>query len=199
MSIRVVVLPPVPALLPVYRGRVDPVGELRDACRKAILWLVEDGDSPVAVLADPPDQAARRRGVEVPVGLRVARSLLDEAEYGPGVRHVDAPVAGDGRLLVLANGSGCRSEKAPGHLDPRSFAFDERIEAALAEGDPAGLADLDAGLGGDLLAAGIEPLRQLGALGLQVETAELSYAADPYGVRYWVASWLCRSAAVEGS
>jgi len=152
----------------------------------------------VAVLADPPDQAARRRGVEVPIGVRVARGLLAEAEYSPGVRPADVPAASDRRLLVLANGSGCRSEKAPGHLDPRSFAFDERIEAALAEGDPASLADLDAGLGGDLLATGIEALRQLGALGLRVETAELSYAADPYGVRYWVASWLCRSVAVEG-
>jgi hypothetical protein len=191
MSTRVVILPPVPALLPSYLGRTDPVAELRDACRRAVTWLVEGGGSPVSALADAPGQAARLRGIEVPLGLRVARALLDEAQFRQEIRHTDAPTHSDRRLLVLANGSGCRSEKAPGHLDPRSFAFDERIETALAEGDSAALAGLDAGLGRDLLAAGIEPLRQLGAMRLDVATAELLYADDPYGVRYWVTTWLC--------
>ena len=188
---RVVILPPVLALLPSCVGRTDPVIELRNACRKAITWLVEGGVSPVTVLADAPDQAAQIRGVEVPLGIRVARSLLGEADYRQEIRHTEAPTHGERRLLVLANGSGCRSEKAPGHLDPRSFAYDERIETALAEGDSAGLAHLDAQLGRDLLAAGIEPLRQLSALGLEVDTADLLYADDPYGVRYWVTTWLC--------
>ena len=189
MSARVVVLPPVPALLPAYLGHTDPVADLRRACREAVAWLVE-GVSGVTVLADPPDEAARRRGVEVPLGIRVARSLLEEANYDRGIDLTGA-AAGADRLLVLANGSGCRSEKAPGHLDPRSFAFDERIETALAGGDSAGLAGLDAALGRDLLAAGIEPLRQVGALDLDVEAAGLRYAGDPYGVRYWVATWQC--------
>jgi hypothetical protein len=191
MSTRVVILPPVPALLPSYLGRTDPVTELRNACRKAVTWLVEGGVSPVSALADAPDRAARLRGVEVPLGLRVARALLDEVQYRQEIQHIDAPTDSDRRLLVLANGSGCRSEKAPGHLDPRSFAFDERIETALAEGDSAALAGLDAGLGRDLLATGIEPLRQLGAMRLDVATADLLYADDPYGVRYWVTTWLC--------
>ena len=187
---RVVVLPPVPALLPAYLGRTDPVAELRGACRDAVAWLV-DGASGVTVLADPPDEAARRRGVEVPLGVRVAQSLLEEAKYDREIDLTGAAASAD-RLLVLANGSGCRSEKAPGHLDPRSFAFDERIETALAAGDRAGLAGLDAELGRDLLAVGIEPLRRVGALRLDVEAAVLPYAADPYGVRYWVATWRCR-------
>ena len=187
---RVVILPPVPALLPAYLGRVDPVAQLRNACRKAVGWLLDSGVSPVTVLADAPDPVARRRNVEVSLGLRVARSLLDEAGYPGDVRHhTDGSVFGVRRLLVLANGSGCRSEKAPGYLDPRSFAFDDRIETALAEGDCAGLAELDAELGRDLLATGIEPLRQLGAMRLDVATADLLYADDPYGVRYWVATW----------
>lgn len=191
MSVRVVVLPPVPALLPAYRGRHDPVAGLRTACHAAVAWLAGGEESPVTVLADPPDEAARRRGTGVPLGLRVARDLLagvavpgrlDEVE----ARHGEVP---DRRLLVLANGSGCRSEKAPGHLDPRAFDFDERIEKALARGDNAVLAGLDAGLGRDLLAAGVEQLRRLGAMGLDVRSAELLYADDPYGVRYWVATW----------
>ena len=190
-GLRIVILPPVPALLPSCLGRTDPVLDLRNACRKAITWLLEGDVAPVTVLADAPDQAARSRGVEVPLGIRVARALLDEAGHRQEIRHTDAPTPGERRLLVLANGSGCRSEKAPGHLDPRSFAYDERIETALAEGDSAGLAHLDAELGRGLLAAGIESLRQLGAMRLDVETADLRYADDPYGVRYWVTTWLC--------
>jgi hypothetical protein len=189
---RVVILPPVPALLPSYLGRIDPVTELRNACREAIRWLLDGCVSPIGALADAPDPVARLRGVEVPLGIRVARSLLDEAGYGRKLHHhTDSSARDERRLLVLANGSGCRSEKAPGHLDPRSFAFDERIETALAEADSASLACLDAGLGHELLAIGIESLRQLGAMRLNVERADLLYADDPYGVRYWVTTWLC--------
>ena len=192
---RVAIVPPVPALLPSYLGRIDPVTELRSACRTAIAWLLDGCVSPVVVLADAPDPIARLRGVEVPLGIRVARGLLDEADYGRELHHRIAPAPSDRRLLVLANGSGCRSEKAPGHLDPRSLAFDERIETALAEGDCAGLACLDAELGRDLLAVGIEPLRKLGELRLDVDTADLLYADDPYGVRYWVTTWQCHARA----
>ena len=195
MTIRVVILPPVPALLPSYLGRTDPVTDLRNACRKAVRWLLDGCDSPIGTLADPPGPADRLRGVEAPLGIRVARSLLDEAGYaGELHQHTGWSPRGEQGLLVLANGSGCRTEKAPGHLDRRSFAFDEEIETALAEGDPAGLAHLDAELGHDLLATGIEPLRQVGAMPLDVEAADLIYADDPYGVRYWVTTWLCRGA-----
>jgi len=193
VSTRVAVLPPVPALLPGYLGRTDPVADLRDACREAVAWLV-DGASRVTVLADPPDEAARRRGIEAPLGFRVAQSLLAQAKYDRDIDLTGTAADAD-RLLVLANGTGCRGEKAPGHLDPRSFPYDERIETALAGGDCAALAGLDAALGRDLLAAGIEPLRQVGALRLDVEAADLLYAGDPYGVRYWVATWQCGHAA----
>jgi hypothetical protein len=188
MTARVVILPPLPALLPSRQGRVDPIAGLRGACHQAIAWLLDNDDSPVAVLTDPPDDAARRRGIDVPLGLRVAGALLGETP----IRLVDSPGPLDRRLLVLANGSACRSEKAPGHLDPRSFPYDEHIEKALAGGDSAALAALDPALGRELLAAGIEPLRKVGALRPAVETADLLYADDPYGVRYWVATWLCR-------
>lgn len=183
---RVVVLPPVPALLPAYRGRVDTLAELREACRAAVAWLVHDFPGPIVVLADELDEAARARGISESQGVRVARYLLDEAGFRG---RVDTTARAGQRLLVLANGSARRTEKAPGHLDPRSFDFDAAIEKALAEGDPAGLAAVDPGLGHDLLAAGIEPLRGLGALPSVVTEARLRYAADPYGVRYWVASW----------
>ena len=89
MTTRVVVLPPVPALLPANLGRVDPVADLRKACREAVAWLTDGGASPVTVLADPLDDAARRRGVRTPLGVRVALSLLHD-----GKRHPDIDVAG---------------------------------------------------------------------------------------------------------
>ena len=193
MTTRVAILPPVPALLPDYLGRVDPIIKLREACRTAVSWLVDGCGSPVIVLADEPDAVTRSRGVDVPLGVRVAHCLLEEATYRQELRHGDAAGPGDRRLLVLANGSACRRERAPGHLDPRSFAFDELIENALADGDPESLASLDTEVGRDLLAAGIEPLRRLGSLRPCVEAANLLYADDPYGVRYWVATWLCTS------
>jgi hypothetical protein len=194
---RVVVLPPIPALLPAYRSRVDPVPELRAACRAAVAWLVAAGIGPVAVLADQPDEAMRARGVDVSLGLRVARHLLAEAGH-PGP--VDDAAAGKAPLLlVLANGSSRRGPKAPGHLDPRSFDFDSAIEKALADGDPAGLTMIDADLGGDLLAAGIEPLRRLGSMCPGMPEAHLRYAGDPYGVRYWVATWLLGDSGVPAA
>jgi hypothetical protein len=176
----------VPALLPEYVGRVDAVAELREACRAAVGWLVAGATSVTVLSSGGPDAAARARGISTPLGTRVARHLLDEAGYTGAVS--SAP--GD-RLLVLANGSARRGVKAPGHLDPRSFPFDEHLETALAEGDSAALSTLDVDLGRELLASGIEQLRTLGGLGRPVDEARLSYAADPYGVRYWVATWSC--------
>jgi hypothetical protein len=120
----------------------------------------------------------------VPLGVRVAHALLPPEAR---IRHVQAPTPADRRLLVMANGSACRGEKAPGHLDERSFAYDERIEKALAGGDSATLAEIEP----DLLAAGIPQLRRLGAAALAVRAADVLYAGDPYGVRYWVVTWDC--------
>ena len=65
-------------------------------------------------------------------------------------------------MLVMANGSAKRSEKAPGHLDERAFDFDDAVDLALRSGDGRRLAALDAALGAELWASGIEPLADLG-------------------------------------
>lgn len=166
---RVVIAPPVPALLPAYSSVVDPVAELRAACRSAAAWLVEAGGA--RVVADDG------------LGERVGRELLGGVET-----HARDQPAG---LLVMANGSARRTEKAPGHLDERAFGFDEALERALAAGDAAALADLDPVLADDLLAAGARLLRDLA--GLSVVEASLDYADDPFGVRYWVVRWQCAS------
>ena len=132
---RIVIAPPVPALLPAYASLNDPVAELRAACPGAIAWL---GPS-VRVLAD--DSRSPDRG---------------------GARCSAAAPTSDGRdLLVMANGSARRSEKAPGHLDPRAAGYDDWLEQLLRLGDLGGLAALDIDEGEELLATGLRSLAVL--------------------------------------
>jgi len=176
------VVPGVLALLPVHRGRVDPVAELRAACREAVSWLAERCPSSIAVTADP---SARSRAMDV------ATSLLAEAGYGGRVVAGTRPSVGG--QLIVANGSARRGEKAPGHLDPRSFDFDAQIEAALVAADAPALGQIDLALGHALLAEGLEGLRSLASLAPARIESTMLYADDPYGVRYWVVTWECVS------
>lgn len=159
---RVVLVPGVLALLPEYASLDDPVAELRAACLSAVSWLGPD----VTVLADEQ-------------GARVGRSLLEAASHRP-------PAAGsDTSYLVVGNGSACRSERAPGHLDERAHPFDAALGVALSS------SDMDwpsFGLGKDLLASldGIDRLRELLPTAYQ---AVVDYADDPFGVQYWVMRW----------
>jgi hypothetical protein len=95
-------------------------------------------------------------------------------------------------LLVLADGSARRGEKAPGYLDERAFGYDDTIAAALEGGDAGALATLDAALGAELMVLGRAALVVLGAaVGAQGGTvsARTLYRADPYGVMYTVTVW----------
>ena len=87
--------------------------------------------------------------------------------------------------LVVGNGSACRSEKAPGHLDDRAAAYDDQLGAALSSSD-ANWPSFD--LGEDLLASldGITRLREVLPEGTP---AQVDYDDDPFGVQYWVMRW----------
>ena len=120
----------------------------------------------------------------------MADELLDAVGYD-GPRTVppdDAPA-----LLVLANGSGRRSAKAPGHLDERSSEFDGSLGTALASGDVAGLGEVDGTLAEELLASGCDALHAVAALLDGRVVARTRYADDPFGVQYWVVTWQCGS------
>ncbi|WP_227492276.1 class III extradiol ring-cleavage dioxygenase family protein [Nocardioides salarius] len=76
-GVKVALVPGVPALLPGYAGRVDPVAELRAACVAAVEWLGED----VTVVADPQGlRVAEALGVSPGLGdaRRQGSSLLDQ-------------------------------------------------------------------------------------------------------------------------
>ncbi len=94
-------------------------------------------------------------------------------------------------VVLLGDGEARRNGHAPGDLDGRAEGLDATIEKALAGGDGAPLAALDAGLGDELMAVGIDALALLGGWGqaLGVTSARMVRADAPYGVAYWVAIW----------
>ncbi|MFE6508564.1 hypothetical protein ACFVDI_02835 [Nocardioides sp. NPDC057767] len=165
---RVALVPGCLALLPEYASIDDPVDELRSACLAAVAWLGED----VRVIA----------GAQ---GARIAAALL--AEVG-AVPVTDEETA----YLIVGNGSARRSEKAPGHLDPRAADFDDVLGKALATPDPEALGALDLDLAEELW-ADVGPIVEAAGLLRGVGTVAVDYDDDPYGVRYWVARWAARA------
>ncbi len=98
-------------------------------------------------------------------------------------------------LLVAGDGSARTEERAPGWLDPRAAAWDERCAQALATGDPSALTALEPDLGAALLTAGLPAWHVLGAAaaGATWDAALLARSA-PFGVSYLVAGWVRRAA-----
>ena len=164
---RVVFVPGTLALLPEYASIDDPIADLRKAVLDAVDWLLEDGPS-TAVRASPSAH-------------RIAEHLLGDGRGdGPG-------------LLVVANGSATRTEKAPGHFDARAAAFDAAIGRALADGDPAALGDIDPVLAAEVWAMpDADLLRTLAHRIRPVTDVQVDYDDAPYGVQYWVVRWQCQ-------
>lgn len=164
---RVVVVPSTLALLPEYSSLDDPIADLRVAVRAAVGWLVSEG--PATVVAGTP--AAQRVGAHL-LGARQA----------------------DGGLLVVANGSATRTEKAPGHFDERAAAFDAAIGKALALGDPALLPEIDEQLARDLWAwPDVDVLARVLRDVAPIMSVHVDYDDAPFGVQYWVVRWQCGS------
>ncbi len=180
----IVLVPSTLALLPEYAGSEDPLPGLRSVCRRAVTELVVRHPGRVSVVTAGLRPADVARGITVPAGARIARHLLDEAGFTGEV--ADPPRPADG-VLVVANGTACRSEKAPGHLDERAAAFDEAIGSARRHGDGAALSTLDARLGEELWCTDVPALHRLG--GIVEGPGRVSFDDDPFGVQYWVVSW----------
>jgi hypothetical protein len=196
----VLVLPTPRALLPPL-SQDDPVADLRAACTEAVAGLPA-GD-PLVVVAVPTDEANLARGVKEPLGHRVALHLLGPRPFQPelalpwtaaslleqGSGTADHPLPST-TLVVMADGSARRTEKAPGHLHPDAVAFDDALERALRDGDADALAQTDLARAEEVWCQGAPGFRLLGevALGRHVD-ASLTYADAPYGVSWWVARW----------
>jgi hypothetical protein len=224
VSIRqVVFVPAAPLLVPaVAAGSAGLDEELRAACVAAVAGAKVDGCDDVLVLA-PTGEVGRWDGdatwdfagfgvsrndadarPRLPWQLGIGAWLLDESGWtGPrryiGVTSSDEirgePDGPHGELiLAVGDGSGCRTERAPGHLDPRAERFDEVIADALAVGDASALAGIDPQLADDLLCRSL-PVWQTVAAGVRdvpLTSAALDLHVAPYGVAYFVARWSLR-------
>jgi len=137
-------------------------------------WLLAQVGWPgdrVALELDPAASAATLAAVATALGHETSRSVL----------------------LVVADGSAARSEKAPASLHPDAAAFDADVAAALASGHPHLLAELDRSRATAVSAQGW-PAWYAAATAMAVaedapyDAEELADAA-PYGVGYLVAAW----------
>ncbi|MEU8117288.1 hypothetical protein AB0C21_01100 [Spirillospora sp. NPDC049024] len=151
----------------------------------------------------------KRDAEALPLSLTIGFWLLERQGLGAGVRY--QAVAFDaspddclalGRelaesadrvaLLVMGDGSACRSEKAPGYLDERAAPYDEGVARALGQADAGALAALDPELSRAVRAAGRaawQVLAGAAAQGGDAFTGELLADEAPYGVGYLVAGW----------
>ncbi|MCL3818940.1 hypothetical protein [Aeromicrobium wangtongii] len=215
MILAAAVCPCPPLLVPqIAPGTTDELATLREACDRAVHTVLDAGPERVVVIgagelgADRDERAGgtlagygvdvRAGGPDVclPLSLTIGAWLLDRAgwtgrrTYSTGRPDVD----GDVGLLVMADGTNTRSEKAPGFFDERAEDYDRAIATALHDGDPAALVALDPELGAELGAMGVPALRTLGALtaGAAV-TAHLRDDEAPFGVGYVVADWVVRA------
>jgi hypothetical protein len=188
---RVALVPGVLALLPEYASLADPVAELRATCLAAVGWLV-DGGEPVSVVADAQGRRVAEHLLAVSGGLVSTGSTSDPRGSTDGGA-ADGGATGAGSVLVVANGSARRGEKAPGYLDERAAGFDGALGAALSGPDPAALAGLDVVLAEELLVGNVAGLRALGEMLTPGHRASVDYDAEPFGVQYWVMRWACGS------
>ncbi|TDC45126.1 hypothetical protein E1281_31360, partial [Actinomadura sp. KC345] len=159
-------------------------------------------------IPDEPEHTA----AALPLSLTIGRWLLERGDAGAGARYEAVAFDAEpeeclslGRrlaasadrvaLLVMGDGSACRSEKAPGYLDERAVPFDAEAARALRDADAAALAALDPGLSRELRADGRAAWQVLaGAAGAGTGAGEGLTAAlladeAPYGVGYLVAAW----------
>lgn len=163
---RIVLVPAAPGLLP-CEGLVDPFSQARAAAIEALTEALRS-EKTVAVLGSE----------------EIAESLLRQSGFAATL--IDAPAD---LVVVSADGSATRTEKAPGFFDERAADFDETIESALAKGDASALAGLDENLAAELWCRGVPALHAMAALMPAPKAASVSYSDAPYGVAYWVATW----------
>lgn len=155
-----------------------------------------------------PGNAGPGSGRELPPSLAVGAWLLTRTDWSSAPVEglgVGEPLARDrctavGRelaesarrvaLLVMGDGSACRTLKAPGYFDERAATFDADAARALGSANLKALLALDEELAYDLKAAGRACWQLLAGAGEDAGLGgRLLYDEAPYGVGYFVASW----------
>lgn len=203
--IAALVVPSPPMQLPEYVGAADPAAAIRERSAAALADLLARHPKAQVVVVSGRERAARH--TKGSVGERVGRLLLAQVGWAGSVKSVDLPF--DARLdeieaavaavpgvpasatvlIIPADLSAKRTEKAPGHLDVRAAAVDDGVLAALASGDDAALRALDPALCADLWLTGWAALQVLARCLPQPGSARVVWSDDPYGVLYVLARW----------
>jgi hypothetical protein len=94
-------------------------------------------------------------------------------------------------LLAMGDASARRARDIEGAPDRLAQEYDEEVAEALAAADARWLGRLDPALDGELLVAGRAAWQVLaGAAPRGAFTADLRYAAAPFEVSYYVATWV---------
>lgn len=155
----------------------------------------------------PGDPPTAGTAPELPLPLAVGAWLLARVGWASPVRGVVvasgagadecaalgrelAAVADRVALLVMGDGTACRSPSAPRPYDERAAGFDAAVVQSLGAADPAGLLALDPDLAAELSAQGRAAWQVLaGAADEAALDAEVLYDRAPYGVGYVVAIW----------
>ncbi len=165
-------------------------------------------DVPVALPGPAGAAGSRTRlPLSLPLSLAIGAWLLARTGWSGSARGVSV-VAGAGSaecaalggelavtadrvaLLVLGDGTACRSHQGPRPYDERAAGFDAAVVEALAAPDPARLLALDASLAAELSVQGRAAWQVLaGAADDAALDAEVLYDQAPYGVEYVVAIW----------
>jgi hypothetical protein len=95
-------------------------------------------------------------------------------------------------LLAMGDGPARRARRAPGAIDADADRYDKRVASALAAADATQLAGLDPDQDDELFIAGRASWQVLAGAALAADlrfTASLRYAAAPFEVSYFVATW----------
>jgi hypothetical protein len=211
MTRHVVFVPSAPALLPIVSGAVTGLQAVRQAVGDALAALPKD-EPPLLIAsgralrfgADAggslaefgvPEAVVPGLPGALPWPLVVGRLLAADAGLAAGEAiAVDGSSAveldGHRCVIVLGDGSACRTESSPGGRDPEAIGFDEQVAELLRSADAAALAELDLDLGRRLRADGVPAWRAVGAaLRHRHWSASAVSLADPLGVGYLVGIW----------
>ncbi|WP_189893859.1 class III extradiol dioxygenase subunit B-like domain-containing protein [Streptomyces xantholiticus] len=126
--------------------------------------------------------AAPVEGLGVGESLDTGRCLVVGRELAARAERV--------ALMVMGDGSACRTLKAPGYLDERAVDFDRRAADALGAADVEGLKALDEVAAHELKASGRAPWQVLAGAAEGAGLGGRLLREDvPYGVGYFVAAW----------
>ncbi|GGO90215.1 hypothetical protein GCM10011584_21510 [Nocardioides phosphati] len=205
-------VPMTPLLFRHLSGQSDPLAELRaeaveavrTACRgmEQVLVLCPVGGREAPGEWHDPSRARPVQGAPRSLAEQVGEHLLELAGVETPASYLECTdgevdFAGllDPRvtsaLVVLGDGAAARSQAAPGHIDDRSFPYDDAVAAALAAGDATALAELAARPeAAELLVTGRHTWPVAARLRPRLTgPGGLVHCSDPFGLTYFVARW----------